>query len=302
LTWNAVTTASGYKVKRATSSSGPFSNIASPGTNSYTDTGVTNGTTYSYVVSAVNVHGESGNSSQASATPVLPVTGVQVTIDVLANRHVISPYIYGGAYPKDGATIADSGLSVVRWGGNATSQYNWKTQTSNSANDWYFSDYTYTEIGDSDSVKFVQDARAAGTNPLMTMVMLDLVSGGDPANGTDNGQLYSFSRTKYGAQCKYRPDNADAGNGQKPNCSTNVTGNDPKDAHVAIFDDDSTACPSNPLGSCVYRKDWATALASAFGSAPHFYDMDNEIDIWGGTHHDVHPNPTAYDEMRDTYL
>jgi hypothetical protein len=30
--------------------------------------------------------------------------------------------------------------------------------------------------------------------------------------------------------------------------------------------------------------------------------MDNEIDIWSGTHRDVHPNPSAYDEMRDTYL
>jgi hypothetical protein len=52
----------------------------------------------------------------------------------------------------------------------------------------------------------------------------------------------------------------------------------------------------------VYRKDWAVALATAFGSAPHFYDMDNESDIWGGTHHDVHPNPSGYEELRDTYL
>ena len=30
--------------------------------------------------------------------------------------------------------------------------------------------------------------------------------------------------------------------------------------------------------------------------------MDNEVDIWGSTHRDVHPNPTAYNELRDTYL
>jgi Glycoside hydrolase family 44/Fibronectin type III domain len=302
LTWSVSSSATSYHVKRATVSGGPYSTIASPTTNSYTDTSLTNGTAYYYVVSAVNANGESGNSGEKSATPAVPVTGAQVTIDVLANRHAISPYIYGGAYPKDAPTISDSGLSVVRWGGNATSRYNWKTQTSNSANDWYFSDYTYMEIGDSDSVKFVQDAKAAGTNPLMTMVMLDWVSRGDPANGTDNGQLYSFSVAKYGAQCRVRPDNSDAGNGQKLDCSTNVTGNDVNDAHVPIFDDNSTPCPASALGPCVYRKDWATALAAAFGAAPHFYDMDNEIDIWGGTHHDVHPNRSAYDEMRDTYL
>jgi hypothetical protein len=52
----------------------------------------------------------------------------------------------------------------------------------------------------------------------------------------------------------------------------------------------------------VYRNQWAAVLASSFGTAPHFYDMDNEIDIWGGTHRDVHPSPTAYNEMRDTFV
>src|SRR5579859_5803376 len=100
-------------------------------------------------------------------------TAVSVSIDTMVNRHSISPYIYGGAYPKDAPTVTDSGLSVMRWGGNATSQYNWVTQTSNSAADYFFSDYTYTELSDSDSVKVIQDAKAAGTNPLMTMVMLE---------------------------------------------------------------------------------------------------------------------------------
>ncbi len=30
--------------------------------------------------------------------------------------------------------------------------------------------------------------------------------------------------------------------------------------------------------------------------------MDNEIDIWGGTHHDIHPNPSGYDELSSTFL
>jgi hypothetical protein len=30
--------------------------------------------------------------------------------------------------------------------------------------------------------------------------------------------------------------------------------------------------------------------------------MDNEPDIWDGTHRDIHPNPTGYAELRDTYL
>ncbi len=53
----------------------------------------------------------------------------------------------------------------------------------------------------------------------------------------------------------------------------------------------------------MYRSQWAAALATAFGnSIPHFYDMDNEIDIWAGTHRDVHPAPATYNELRDIYL
>src|SRR5262249_15744082 len=48
---------------------GPYTTVASPTTNSYTDTGLTNGTTYYYVVTAVNGAGESGNSNEANATP-----------------------------------------------------------------------------------------------------------------------------------------------------------------------------------------------------------------------------------------
>ena len=69
LTWNASSGATSYNVKRATTNGGPYTTIASPAGTSYTNTGLTNGTTYYYVVSAVNGVGESANSSQASATP-----------------------------------------------------------------------------------------------------------------------------------------------------------------------------------------------------------------------------------------
>jgi fibronectin type 3 domain-containing protein len=69
LTWTASSGATSYRVKRATVSGGPYTVIASPTTNSYTNAGLTNGTTYYYVVSAVNAGGESANSAQVSATP-----------------------------------------------------------------------------------------------------------------------------------------------------------------------------------------------------------------------------------------
>jgi hypothetical protein len=69
LTWTASSGATGYNVKRATSSGGPYTQLAGSTSPEYSDSPVTNGTTYYYVVSALNVAGESANSGEASATP-----------------------------------------------------------------------------------------------------------------------------------------------------------------------------------------------------------------------------------------
>jgi fibronectin type 3 domain-containing protein len=73
LSWTASIGTTSYNVKRSTVSGGPYTTIASGVTaTSYTDTTALNGTTYYYVVSAVNASGESSNSSQVSATPSAP--------------------------------------------------------------------------------------------------------------------------------------------------------------------------------------------------------------------------------------
>jgi fibronectin type 3 domain-containing protein len=72
LTWTASAGATGYNVKRATTSGGPYTQLAAPSSNGYTDSSVTNGTTYYYVVSATNSTGESANSAQVVAVPNPP--------------------------------------------------------------------------------------------------------------------------------------------------------------------------------------------------------------------------------------
>src|ERR1700684_1045538 len=182
--------------------------------------------------------------SLTSAQTLQPQTGtapgtvdVSVTLDALTNRHPISTYVYGGAYPSSASTITDSGLTVVRWGGDATSRYNWKTFTYNAAADWYFEDFGYTEIGDSDSTQYIRDVKAAGSNPLMTMVMLPWVA--KSAEGAGNGH-WSFSVAKYGAQCSVDPFNTDAGNGVQFSSTCGASPvyltADPNDAYFPLLD------------------------------------------------------------------
>jgi autotransporter-associated beta strand protein len=75
LNWSAASFAVSYNVRRSTTSGGPYDLIASGvSSQSYTDNSVTDGTTYYYVVTGVNIYGESDESAQTSATPHAPAT------------------------------------------------------------------------------------------------------------------------------------------------------------------------------------------------------------------------------------
>ena len=78
VSWNPASQAETYKVKRAAVSGGPYTTIASNLVGiSYADTGLVNGVTYYYVISAANTVGESANSPEVSAAPTaLAPTGL----------------------------------------------------------------------------------------------------------------------------------------------------------------------------------------------------------------------------------
>jgi hypothetical protein len=74
LTWLASSNATSYSVKRSLASGGPYSIVASVTATNVTDTGLTNGTTYYYVVSASNPAGESVNSVPLALAPRPPMS------------------------------------------------------------------------------------------------------------------------------------------------------------------------------------------------------------------------------------
>lgn len=73
LRWQPSFGATSYKVKRATTSGGPYTPLATVKGANFIDTSVTNGSTYYYVVSALNSAGESANSPEDASTPTVAV-------------------------------------------------------------------------------------------------------------------------------------------------------------------------------------------------------------------------------------
>ncbi len=70
LSWTVPNAATTYNVKRATASGGPYVTVATGlTTTSFTDTALTNETTYYYVISASNAQGEGPNSASVAVTP-----------------------------------------------------------------------------------------------------------------------------------------------------------------------------------------------------------------------------------------
>ena len=186
------------------------------------------------------------------------------------------------------------------------STYNWQLGTYNADSDWYFEDFglspPLSNPADRDSTQYIKDVQAAGSKALTTMAMMNWVA---------QAQGWSFPASTWPSQCAFDPYNSNAGDGLQADCKTPVTTAAQTGAYYLLLDGPPQA--GDPANS-VYRNQWASALASAFGSSGscpipytsitscHFYDMDNEIDIWNGTHRDVHPNPSGYEELRDVYL
>jgi hypothetical protein len=277
--------------------------------------------TANYTPDAASSSNYGSASGNGSVTVTQAGTAVTVNINTLANRHTISPFIYGGNL-SGATTVADSGTTLGRWGGNASSTYNWILKTYNADADYYFEDFGVGNSNgdDNDSVQFITDVKNAGGFPLTTMPTLGWVAQSSEVAGINGNGHWSFSVAKFGAQCSVDQYNTDAGNGlvagSTGNCSTStapVTTVAQTEAYYPLVDT-AGDCPGGTTDgtTCIDRETWAKALSGAFGnstcSVPYstinscrFYDMDNEVDIWGGTHRDVHPAGSGYDELANMF-
>jgi hypothetical protein len=214
-----------------------------------------------------------------------PALGVNVTAD----RHAISPFIYGMAYP-DPELAREIRLPLNRMGGDGTTRYNWQTDSSNSGDDWFYmagDKANPTPSGGPD--KMVRDARAYDGRVMLTIPIIDYIN---KATAMD----CSFPVSIFGKQQKVNPyvhpivngAPTDAGNGKTPD-GKQITLTKEQILRVHMYN------------SPAFQEKWIQHLVQAVGPTAKggvaVYELDNEPGGWNNTHRDVHPGPTGHDEL-----
>ena len=223
----------------------------------------------------------------AAACDTSPMT-LTVSLGAASDGYPISPYIYGvsasgGARPH----YQDMGVSVVRWGGNARSRFNWEINASNTGADSGFRNVAKGNgSAGSAALDFHVANVAAGAESLLTIPMIGWVArdgneqsrsvdvpitrasktldGYDPSRNRDRTSIASLARKR--DRFEYPPDLADG---------------------------------------AVYQDEWVYFLTQSLGPSEaggiRFYEMDNEPMLWSETHVDVQPIPTGYDDYFATF-
>ena len=126
LSWSAVAGAASYNIYRSTKSGGEIKITTTPATittTSYTDTGLTNGTTYYYKVTAVNGAGESGKSAEVSAKPAAFVLDAAYGFGEGSGTTTTDASGNGNAGTIVGATWTTAGKHGTALSFNGTSNY-----------------------------------------------------------------------------------------------------------------------------------------------------------------------------------
>ena len=189
-----------------------------------------------------------------------------ISIDITQQKP-ISPYVYGANNMQWGKM--GKGYPLVRQGGNRMTAYNWETNASNAGsdyqhqNDGFLSQSTEPGIVPASYMKAAQENGAAVllTIPTLGYVSADKNADGDVNKTPDylNKRFFKSYAKKPGGKYVYPPDLTDKAVYQ--------------DELVAYLE--KTKSPKTPV----------------------WYSLDNEPDIWSGTHARIHPNKLTFAEI-----
>jgi hypothetical protein len=232
-------------------------------------------------------------------------------------------------YVLDSASEKIANPGLIRWGGDATSRYNYVNNWTSSAADWYFENFQgegsmFPNAGSSSNfTQFFQGVNNVGAAALGTVPVLGWVS-----NGTN---ACSFTQTAFPNQVSQNSNPAfNSYNGRM--CGQGYYaegyGGCTSSSGCAIYGSNTIAQitstsepapsitdPATPLpgssGSTLatwadntFSGGWVNSIVTnpsygngASGKGVAMWDLDNEPTWWDAVHRDVHPVAFTYDEV-----
>ncbi len=221
-------------------------------------------------------------------------TAVRIDIDITKGQKIVSPFIYGknnvlpSTYLSSGTTseitmAKEAGVRFVRQsGGNNSTKYNWRLKLS-SHPDWYNNVYANDWDG---AAKNMLD-QMPGVEGMWSFQLL-----GKAASNTNN----NFNDWSYNQSQWWSGTNQNLAGGGQPNTSggakAKVEGN--PDLYLESWTADSTAG--------ILDKWFGTNGLGYDKNKIRYWNMDNEPEIWSGTHDDVMKTQCSAEEFMQLYF
>lgn len=310
LNWSAASGASSYNLKRSLSSGGPYTTLASGLTAlSYTDTGLTGGTTYHYVVSAIYDGIESVDSPEVSANPTPPIgTAPVITTTSLPPETIGVAYLqilsatsgeapltwalHSGSLPQ-GIALSTNGILSGTATASGTSNFTVSVSDIDGDQDTQTLSLTMYPLGGGPAAKFTivaGDVTASGFQALSTHV---------PANTVDEDLETRWSMQSAVVDGNYvgewiRYDLGSVKNVHYLNLAWLSGGNRMAYFDIEVSDDDTTWTPlatgleSSGTTTALETHDIPDTLARyvrivGYGNSDNGWNSITEVEIWGTT-------------------
>jgi hypothetical protein len=193
------------------------------------------------------------------------VTSATITIDA-TDRKPISRFIYGANFPK----WEEIGLpfTLARQGGNRMSAYNWENNASNAGSDWHHQNDSLMSNSNEPGLvgrQFLEETRRHKATAILTVPMTGYVAADKKGDG-DVNQTPNYLETRFKKSL-------------------------PRKSGPLVY-------PPNPNDAFVYQDEYVAYIEKIKGPDMNvWYALDNEPDIWSGTHARIVPKTPTYAEF-----
>ena len=205
--------------------------------------------------------GPQAPSPPPSQPPPPPAAEVTFQIDSTRDVRPISKFIYGMNFGISDADTRPANLALSRSGGNRMTAYNWETNASNAGEDWFNQNDDYLGGGNVPGgavTPMIEAALNADAGIIVTVPLIGYVAA-DKNGGGDVNQTQNYLNVRFHQSLARKPSGAF------------LTSPDLTDEFV-------------------YQDEWVHFLdvtypdAIGHASAPIFFSLDNEPDLWHATH------------------